>query len=236
MEAVFGLNVERSNLEELSRKWEGQPAQTTLIEAVGAFGETLVLACSFGPEDIVLIDLLSKADPTANVFFIDTGYHFPETLALKDRILARYPQLRLETVMPLATVESQDAQYGARLYERNPDSCCAMRKVEPLNRVLHGYKAWITGMRREQAPTRSDIGIVQWDARRDMVKFNPLATWSNADVWKYVVDHKLAYNPLHDQGYPSIGCAPCTAAVSPGQDPRSGRWSGKGKTECGLHT
>lgn len=236
MEAVFELDVARSSLEELARQWEGQSAQTTLSEAVRAFGDNLVLACSFGPEDIVLIDLLSQVAPNAQVFFIDTGYHFPETLALKERVLARYPQLRLETVTPLSTVEDQDAEHGERLYERSPDSCCAIRKVEPLNRVLKGYKAWITGMRREQAPTRSDIGLVQWDSRRGMVKFNPLATWTNSEVWKYIMDHKLDYNPLHDQGYPSIGCAPCTAAVAPGQDPRSGRWSGKGKIECGLHT
>jgi phosphoadenosine phosphosulfate reductase len=236
MEAVFELDAARSSLEELARQWEGQSAQATLIEAVRTFGDHLVLACSFGPEDIVLIDLLSQVAPNAQVFFIDTGYHFPETLALKERVLARYPQLRLETVTPLATVEAQDAQYGERLYERSPDSCCGMRKVEPLNRVLTGYKAWITGMRREQAPTRSDIGIVQWDSRRGMVKFNPLATWTNAEVWKYIVDHQLDYNQLHDQGYPSIGCAPCTVEVASGQDPRSGRWSGKGKTECGLHT
>jgi phosphoadenosine phosphosulfate reductase len=236
MEAVFELDAARSSLEELARQWEGQSAPATLIEAMRTFGDHIVLACSFGSEDIVLIDLLSQVAPNAQVFFIDTGYHFPETLALKERVLARYPQLRLETVTPLATVEAQDAQHGERLYERSPDSCCGMRKVEPLNRVLKGYKAWITGMRREQAPTRSDIGIVQWDSRRGMVKFNPLATWTNAEVWKYIMDHKLDYNPLHDQGYPSIGCAPCTVEVAPGQDPRSGRWSGKGKTECGLHT
>ncbi|MBC7882052.1 MAG: phosphoadenylyl-sulfate reductase [Anaerolineae bacterium] len=236
MEAVFELDAARSSLEELARQWEGQSAQATLSEAVRAFGDNLVLACSFGPEDIVLIDLLSQVAPNAQVFFIDTGYHFPETLALKERVLARYPQLRLKTVTPLSTVEAQDTEHGERLYERSPDSCCAMRKVEPLNRVLKGYKAWITGMRREQAPTRSDIGLVQWDSRRGMVKFNPLATWTNGEVWKYVIDHKLEYNPLHDQGYPSIGCAPCTVAVAPGQDPRSGRWSGKGKIECGLHT
>lgn len=232
------LNSAQSTMSALAQQWEGQSAQATLVEAVRAFGDRLILACSLGPEDIVLIDMLSKIRPETPVFFIDTGFHFPETLALKDRILARYPQLRLEIVRPLLSLESQADKHGERLYERAPDTCCAIRKIEPLNRVLSTYKAWITGMRREQAPTRADIGVVQWDSRRGMVKFNPLAAWTDKQIWAYIVEHKLPYNPLHDQGYPSIGCSPlqCTTQVAPGADPRSGRWSGQGKTECGLHT
>jgi phosphoadenosine phosphosulfate reductase len=228
----------QGTVEELARQWEGQSAEATLVEAARAFGEGLVLACSLGPEDLVLVDMLARVSPAPRAFFLDTGYHFPETLDLKERVVARYPNLQLEIVTPLLTVPEQNAQYGERLHDREPDRCCAIRKVEPLNRALRPYRAWITGMRREQAPTRSDIGVVQWDSRRGMIKFNPLAAWTHKQVWAYIVERGLPYNPLHDQGYPSIGCAPfsCTAPVAPGADPRSGRWSGKGKTECGLHT
>ncbi len=224
-------------LEQLSRQWEGQSPQNILVEAVRAFGDQLVLASSLGPEDIVLTDMLCQVWPRAQAFFLDTDFHFAETLALKDRILERYPQLRLEIVKPTVSLPEQNARHGERLYEREPDRCCALRKVEPLNRVLSQYKAWITGMRREQAPTRGNIGVVQWDSRRGMVKFNPLAAWTNKQVWAYIVEHDLPYNPLHNEGYPSIGCSPinCTAPVAADGDPRSGRWAGKGKTECGLH-
>jgi phosphoadenosine phosphosulfate reductase len=231
-------NPAESTMAELARQWEGQSVESTLVEAVRAFGDRLVLASSLGPEDLVLTDMLYKIQPRANAFFIDTGFHFPETLALLEQVQSRYPELHLEIVRPLFTVAEQAAKHGERLYEREPDTCCAIRKVEPLNRVLRSYKAWITGMRREQSPTRAAIGVVQWDSRRGMVKFNPLAAWTHKQVWAYVVAHKLPYNPLHDRGYPSIGCSPrqCTAPVVAGADPRSGRWTGKGKLECGLHT
>ncbi|WP_041243690.1 phosphoadenylyl-sulfate reductase [Gloeobacter kilaueensis] len=227
----------RASLEQLARQWEGLAPQAILVEAVRAFGQQLVLATALGPESIVLVDMLVRIWPQPQAFFLDTGLHFPETLALKDRLLERYPQLQLQVVKPLLSVEEQQVRYGERLFEHRPDQCCAMRKVEPLNRVLAPYKAWITGMRREQSPSRAEAGVVQWDSSRGMVKFNPLAFWSHKQVWSYIAEHDLPYNPLHDQGYPSIGCSPacCTAPVAVGADPRSGRWQGKSKTECGLH-
>ncbi|MDX2270511.1 MAG: phosphoadenylyl-sulfate reductase [Cyanobacteriota bacterium] len=223
-------------VEALSEKFEAASPLEVLAWASQAFGQELVLACSFGPEDVVLIDMLSRIQPKAQAFFLDTDFHFPETLALKARIQERYPSLQLETVSPLLTPDQQAAQYQPELYKSNPDLCCGIRKVEPLNRTLARYQAWITGMRREQAPTRAAIGKVQWDAKRNLIKINPLADWTHQQIWDYIVAEQVPYNPLHDQNYPSIGCIHCTAAVAAGEDPRSGRWQGKGKTECGLHT
>lgn len=223
-------------IETLSQAFEPRDPTALLSWGANKYGAHLVLACSLGPEDLVLIDLLSRVSPRMQAFFLDTDFHFAETLALKDQITARYPQLQLEIIKPLLTVEQQVERYGPDLFANNPDQCCGIRKVEPLNRVLSSYKAWITGMRRQQAPTRSSIGKVQWDAKRSMLKLNPLADWTEEQVWAYIVQQGIPYNPLHDQSYPSIGCTHCTAPVAPGQDPRSGRWQGKGKTECGLHT
>ncbi|MEN9204952.1 MAG: phosphoadenylyl-sulfate reductase [Thermostichales cyanobacterium SZTDM-1c_bins_54] len=223
-------------IERLSQEYESRSPQELLAWAVASFGEGLILACSFGPEDLVLIDLLTQIQPAAQAFFLDTDFHFPETLELKAKVEQRYPQLRLHTYKPLFTPEEQAAEYGPELYRRNPDQCCYIRKVEPMNRALQGYQAWVTGMRRQQAATRASIGKVQWDGKRDKVKLNPLADWTDKQVWNYIHSHNLPYNVLHDRNYPSIGCFHCTAPVAPGQDPRSGRWQGTGKTECGLHT
>jgi phosphoadenosine phosphosulfate reductase len=144
--------------------------------------------------------------------------------------------LRIRTILPLLTVAQQDQEYGARLHDRSPDQCCAMRKVEPLNRALEAHDAWVTGMRREDAPTRTDIGLVGWDERRQMVKLNPIAAWTQDDVDRYVEEFGVFLNPLRQEGYTSIGCAPCTRPVAEGEDPRAGRWSGTNKIECGLHT
>jgi phosphoadenosine phosphosulfate reductase len=144
--------------------------------------------------------------------------------------------IRMRTVLPLTTVAQQDAEYGPRLHDRDPDRCCAMRKVEPLERALSGHPAWVTGMRREDAPTRTDIAVVGFDERRGMVKLNPLAAWTAQDVERYTREHGVFENPLRQIGFASIGCAPCTRAVADGEDPRAGRWSGRAKTECGLHT
>ncbi len=193
---------------------------------------SLVLMSSMGDE--VLVHLTSQAAPGIEVAFIDTGYHFPETLGTAHAYEISRP-LRLLTVEPVQTVAEQDAQFGPRLHERDPDLCCKMRKVEPLERTLAGREAWITGMRRVDAPTRSDIDIVGVDARREMVKINPLALWTEQQTQDYADSHGVLLNPLRGLGYASIGCAPCTRAVAPGEDPRAGRWSGTGKTECGLH-
>ena len=199
--------------------------------AYRTFG-SLVLMSSMGDE--VLVHLASEAAPGIEVAFIDTGYHFAETLGTAHAFEISRP-LRLVTVVPQQTVAEQDAQYGPRLHERDPDLCCRMRKVEPLERALSGREAWITGMRRIDAPTRADIDIVTVDARRGMVKVNPLALWSEEQTQQYAAEHAVMLNPLRQAGYTSIGCAPCTRPTAAGEDPRAGRWSGKGKTECGLH-
>jgi phosphoadenosine phosphosulfate reductase len=193
---------------------------------------SLVLMSSMGDE--VLVHLASEAAPGIEVAFIDTGYHFAETLGTAHAYEVSRP-LRLLTVTPVQTVAEQDAQYGPRLHERDPDLCCRLRKVEPLERTLAGRDAWITGMRRIDAPTRTDIDIVGVDARRGMVKINPLAHWTEEQTQAYAEAHGVLLNPLRDIGYTSIGCGPCTRPTAPGEDPRAGRWAGKKKTECGLH-
>lgn len=208
-------------------------AREALRWAAETFGERLTVASSMGDE--VLVHLVGTTIPDADVFFLDTGYHFAETLGTRDAYQAMLP-LRIRTILPLLTVAEQDAEYGPRLHDRRPDSCCAMRKVEPLNRALGDHDAWVTGMRREDAPTRTDIGIVGWDEKRQMVKLNPIASWTQDDVDRYVDEHGVFLNPLREEGYASIGCAPCTRPVTEGEDPRAGRWAGKNKTECGLHT
>ena len=208
-------------------------AREALRWAAETFGERLTVASSMGDE--VLVHLVGTTIPGADVFFLDTGYHFAETLGTRDAYQAMLP-LRIRTILPLLTVAEQDAEYGPRLHDRRPDSCCAMRKVEPLNRALGDHDAWVTGMRREDAPTRTDIGIVGWDEKRQMVKLNPIASWTQDDVDRYVDEHGVFLNPLREEGYASIGCAPCTRPVTEGEDPRAGRWAGKNKTECGLHT
>jgi phosphoadenosine phosphosulfate reductase len=185
--------------------------------------------------DEVLVHLVGTTIPGADVFFLDTGYHFAETLGTRDAYAAMLP-IRMRTVLPLKTVAQQDAEYGPKLHDRNPDQCCALRKVEPLERALSTHRAWATGMRREDAPTRTDIAVVGFDERRGMVKLNPLAAWTAEDVARYTDENGVFENPLRQIGFASIGCAPCTRAVVDGEDPRAGRWSGRAKTECGLHT
>jgi phosphoadenosine phosphosulfate reductase len=183
----------------------------------------------------VLVHLASVAAPGVDILFLDTGYHFPETIGTRDAVAAVY-DVNVRTLLPLITVEQQAAEHGPDLWQRDPDACCAIRKVEPLERGLSEYDAWVTGMRRQDAPTRKAIDVVGWDARRDMVKLNPLAAWTQDDVERYAEEHGVLMNPLRQLGYPSIGCAPCTRPVAEGEDPRAGRWAGKAKTECGLHT
>ncbi|MET0741548.1 MAG: phosphoadenylyl-sulfate reductase [Candidatus Nanopelagicales bacterium] len=208
-------------------------AYDVLAWAGETFGGELVVASSMGDE--VLVHLASRAVPGVDVLFLDTGYHFAETLGTRDAYAAMLP-LHIVTVQPKQTVWEQDLEYGPRLHDRDPDTCCALRKVEPLNRGLEPYAAWVTGMRREDAVTRTELPPVQWDAKRDKVKLNPIAAWTQADVDAYVEEHDVFLNPLRQLGYASIGCAPCTRAVQPGEDPRAGRWAGRAKTECGLHT
>ena len=169
------------------------------------------------------------------VLFLETGYHFAETLLTRD-LAARALPITVVEALPAQSVAEQDAQYGERLHDRDPTLCCFLRKVEPLARSLEGRAAWVTGVRRIEAPTRANAPILSWDDKHDLVKVNPLVAWSDDDVEAYQVAHDLPRNPLVAQGYPSIGCAPCTRKVAPGEDPRAGRWSGQDKTECGIHT
>ncbi|WP_429842991.1 phosphoadenylyl-sulfate reductase [Brevibacillus sp. FIR094] len=213
---------------------EVQAPQGVLVNAVENYAASLILAASFGAEDVVLIDMLHKLAPTIPVFYLDTNIHFAETYDTRDKLQARYGMTFIQ-VQPQLTLAEQAEKHGDKLWEREPNLCCEIRKVEPLKRVLSNYQAWITGIRREQSPTRANTKKVEWDEKFDLVKFNPLADWTEAQVWEYIHAHDVPYNPLHDRNYPSIGCRVCTRAVMPGQDSRSGRWSGFEKTECGLH-
>jgi phosphoadenosine phosphosulfate reductase len=213
---------------------EGAP-ETTLTWAFQHFGrDEIAFACSFGAEDVALVDMIARVKPGARVFYLDTNLLFPETYQTIERIKAKY-DVQMEQYLPLVTLEEQARIQGEALWARTPDACCAIRKVEPLRRALSGLKAWITGIRRDQAPTRANARPVEWDAKFGLVKINPIVSWKERDVWAYIMANQVPYNPLHDQGYPSIGCIHCTRAVQPGEDPRAGRWSGWDKTECGLH-
>ncbi len=215
------------------RDLEGAPAQDVLRWAHETFGDRFVIASSMG--DGVLAHLASSVASGIDVLFLDTGYHFPETLGTRDAVAQVY-DVNVRTVLPVLTVGQQEAVYGGRLLQRDPDACCAIRKVEPLARGLAPYTAWASGIRRDEATTRRHVGVVEWDGRRAKVKVNPLATWTQEQYDAYTADNGVLVNPLQYDGYPSIGCAPCTRRVAPGEDPRSGRWAQVGdKVECGLH-
>ena len=230
--AIVDTMTLQQTAEQAGRDLETASAQDVLRWAVQTFGETFVIASSMG--DGLLAALVSEVAAGVDVLFLDTGYHFAETIGTRDAVAQVY-DVSVRTMLPLLTVAEQDAAHGERLYERDPNACCALRKVEPLARGLEPYTAWASGIRRDEATTRRDIGVVEWDAKREMVKVNPIATWTQADVDAYVEANGVLVNPLAYDGYPSIGCAPCTRRVAPGEDPRSGRWAGSAKTECGLH-
>lgn len=194
----------------------------------------ITFACSFGAEDVVIVDMLQKISPSTDVFYLDTDYHFQETYETRDRLVEKYGMSFVE-VKPKLTPEEQAEQHGAELWKSDANACCNIRKVEPLTRILGEYDAWITGIRRDQAPTRANAKKIEYDTKFGLVKFNPIAGWTNEDVWNYIRENEVIYNPLHDNYYPSIGCEQCTRQVMPGEDPRAGRWSGQDKTECGLH-
>lgn len=200
--------------------------------AAAEFGDRLCVTSSM--TDAVVAHLASRARPGVDVVFLDTGYHFAETIGTRDAVATVLP-VTVHTILPRRTVAEQDAEFGPRLHDRDPDLCCAMRKVEPLARGLAPYHAWVSGLRREESPTRAGTPVVEWDDGHSVVKVNPIARWSAADVDAYVTEHGVLVNPLVGDGYPSIGCAPCTRRVAAGADARSGRWAGTTKTECGLH-
>jgi phosphoadenosine phosphosulfate reductase len=219
---------------ELQDRAEAWNAQQSLQWGLSEFGPSLAVASSFGAEDVVLIDMASRLRPQFRVFTLDTDFLFPETYALIETVEKRYG-LRVERTRSELTPEAQAAQYGEALWASQPDKCCQLRKVEPLKKELAGLEAWVTGVRRDQAPTRANTRKLEWDSKFGLVKLNPLADWNWAQVWDYIRAHDVPYNPLHDRNYPSIGCTYCTRPVKPGEDPRAGRWSGFNKIECGLH-
>lgn len=211
---------------------DGADPLTTLGWAGRAFGKSLAVTAAMG--DTVLAHLTSRAVPGTDVLFVDTGYHFAETLGTVKAVEASYP-VRMLSITPKETVEQHEHQWG-KLHDTDPDRCCALRKVEPLNRALAGYRAWATGLRRDDSPERADTPTVQWVAKRGMLKLAPIAAWTDADVVAYAERFPdLLTNPLLQAGYTSIGCGPCTRAVQPGEDARAGRWAGQAKTECGIH-
>jgi phosphoadenosine phosphosulfate reductase len=210
-------------------------ARNTLEWALDAYRGRIVLACSFGgPTGMVALDIALGIEPRLPVYYLDTGLLFPETYALVDEVRQRYG-IDVRAVATELSLEEQAERFGPELWARDPDRCCALRKVEPQRAFLKDYGAWITGIRRDQAATRRDIRIVDYDEAARVVKVSPLADWTEREVWAYVHEHDVPYNSLHDQGYPSIGCGPCTRRPEDGSDPRSGRWAGFAKTECGLH-
>ncbi|MEE2787451.1 MAG: phosphoadenylyl-sulfate reductase [Myxococcota bacterium] len=218
-------------------QFEQATSTEILTWAFETYGERIALSTAFGPSGVVLMHLASQVKPGARVFFIDTGFHFQETLDMLPRIQDRLP-IELEVIRPELTVSEQDSVYGKELFVINPDKCCAMRKVEPTQAMVNGLDAWVTALRRDQGPSRAHLQPFELRHTRDgaLAKINPLVKWTRADVWRHIFAHDLPYNPLHDQGYASIGCAPCTQPTTDPTDERSGRWSGQGKTECGLHT
>ncbi|WP_404430622.1 phosphoadenylyl-sulfate reductase [Sutcliffiella horikoshii] len=198
--------------------------------------DEIIYASSFGAEAVVLIDLIQEVKPDAQIVFLDTDLHFPETYKVIEEIEHRYPALRIEKKKPELTLEGQATAHGTALWKRDPGRCCQIRKVEPLREALSPKKAWISGLRREQSPTRADTNFLNQDDKFQNIKICPLIHWTWKDVWSHIRSRELPYNELHDHGYPSIGCFPCTQAVGAEGDSRAGRWAGSGKTECGLHT
>ena len=221
-------------LKALNDQFKDASPRTILNWSYETFGRDVVMATGFGTSGIVLMHLASmlRVDPT--IFYLDTDLFFPETYALKERIENEFG-LTLTRVHGGLSVEEQSKQYGNELWNSNPDRCCFLRKVQPLMSFLDGKGAWITGVRTHQSDTRKNAQVIQWDATNNLVKINPLVRWTSREVWSYIKLNELPYNKLHNRGYPSIGCVPCTKPVERGDDERSGRWAGKTKTECGIH-
>ncbi|TNM39468.1 phosphoadenylyl-sulfate reductase [Nocardioides albidus] len=224
-------------LRELVSHWGAElelaPAEVIIEWAAATFGERFCITSSMG--DAVLAHLAEKVVPGVDVVFLDTGYHFVETIGTRDAVAATM-KVNLISITPVQSVAEQDAEYGPELYKRDPDLCCALRKVKPLADSLAGYDAWATGLRRAETHNRVIAPVIGWDAKKQKVKVSPIARWSDEQVERYIADNGVLVNPLVYDGYPSIGCAPCTRRVAPGEDPRSGRWAGTNKTECGIHS
>ena len=218
----------------ISDELEDRPAEHVLAWAADRFAGRIVLTCSWQMQSSVLVNMIDRIGAEVRIVELDTGLLFPETYETRDRLIERYG-LEVERIDPEQTVAEQERSEGPELWRRDPDRCCALRKVAPLGRALMGMDAWITGIRRAQSPGRLTARKVDLDESRGVVKIQPLVDWSDEDVKGYLYAHDVPFNPLHDQGYPSIGCVPCTRAVREGEDPRAGRWAHTGKTECGIH-
>lgn len=216
---------------------ESKGAEQVLEWAYQTFqNEEIIYASSFGAEAIVLIDIISQIKPDAQIVFLDTGLHFQETYDVIDQIKNRYGTLQIQLKEPEISLDKQRERYGSALWKREPNTCCNLRKVIPLREVLMPKKAWISGLRREQSAVRAHTQFFNEDKKFQNIKICPLIYWTWEEVWAYIRERDLPYNSLHDQGYPSIGCFPCTQSVGANVDSRAGRWSGNTKTECGLHT
>ena len=225
----------KDQVEQIQSHAERLRPEEVLRWAFSTFDQDVAISSGMGVEGMVLLDIASRITPNLRVFTIDTEFLFPETYDLIERIEKRYG-IRIERLMSTLTPERQEEIHGAALWARNPDQCCNIRKIEPLKKKLSTLRAWITAIRRDQTSHRAGAKRVEWDSKFGLIKINPLVDWTSEMVWNYVKKHDVPYNVLHDQNFPSIGCMHCTRAVRPGEDPRAGRWAGKAKTECGLHT
>jgi phosphoadenosine phosphosulfate reductase len=218
---------------------EDSPPERIVAWMLGHFaGRRLAMTTAFGMEGCALIDMIARHEVPVPVLYLDTGFLFPETLALRDRLARRYPHLRFENRGTSLTPAAQEALYGPELWARDPDGCCHIRKVEPMRHALGEVDVWVTGLTRSQSPARAGLRVVEWDWKYQVLKVNPLAGWDRARVWEYVQQHGVPYNPLHDRGYPTLGCTHCTRPVGDnvtGEYTREGRWQGREKSECGLH-
>lgn len=228
--------VARTDWTEVNERLKDARPSEILAWAVESFFPKLTMATAFGPEGCIILHMLAEIEPRVRVFNLETGYQFPETLELRDRIAERYG-IEVELVRPETTVAEYEAHNQGPVYRTDPDRCCFERKIVPLRRAVAGYDAWISSIRADQSAHRARAAVVGWDAKFGLVKVNPLLSWTHRDVWAFAVANRVPYNPLHDRGFPSIGCWPCTRPVSAGEtDERAGRWVGQAKTECGLHS
>jgi phosphoadenosine phosphosulfate reductase len=226
--------IEQASVEDIALELEGARPADVLRWSYEEFGPDVAMATGFGLEGCVLISMLAETGCDIRLFYLDTDLLFPETYALRDTLESRYG-VRFERRCSSLSLEQQSELYGEKLWERRPDECCRLRKVEPLREMLSGLRAWITGIRRDQSPTRANAGVVEYDRKFELIKINPLVRWTAEDVKEYARRNDVPYNPLIDQGYTSIGCRPCTTVVQIGEHPRAGRWRGTNKTECGIH-
>ena len=221
------------HLQKVSNQLENSTPQDIMDWGLETFGQNAVMGTGFGYSGVALMHMLSTVRPDATVFYLDTDLLFEETYELRDQLEER-TGLNIVRVHSGVSLDQQKKEHGPELWNRDPDTCCFIRKVKPLQDYLADKKAWITAIRRDQSPTRANTDVVEWNEVNSVVKLNPLATWTADEVWAYIHAHDLPYNPLHDEGYPSLGCIPCTEPTT-SEDERAGRWAGSSKTECGLH-